>query len=99
MKKQIIEKEEHNEKIKCEIVSLRKKLEKEKSLNIRFAKGYETLDEIIKFQLSPLINIGLGYNEEMPNTVKSSTEIGSYLNVVNKISTYNKRIKDQILHM
>lgn len=65
MKKQIIEKEEHNEKLECEIVSLRKEHEKAKSLNLRFAKGYETLYEIIKVQCSPLIKTGLGYCENI----------------------------------
>jgi len=45
---QLAEKEKHNEKLECEIVGIRKDLEKTKSLNIRFAKGLETLDEIIK---------------------------------------------------
>ena len=54
LKKQIIEKEEHNEKLECKIVRLRKEIEKEKSLNIIFAKGSETLYEIIKVQCSPL---------------------------------------------
>ena len=54
-------KEKHNEKLECEIVSLRKEIEKMKILNIRFAKGFETLDEIIKVQRSPLLKTGLGY--------------------------------------
>ena len=61
---QFAEKEKHNEKLECEIVGLRKDLEKTKSLNLRFAKGSETLNEIIKVQCSPLIKIGLGYIEE-----------------------------------
>ena len=60
---QLAEKEKHNEKLECEIVGVRKDLEKTKSLNLRFAKGSETLDEIIKMQRSPLINTGLGYTE------------------------------------
>ena len=51
-----------------------------KNINLRFAKRFETLDEIIKFQLSPLIKTGLGYSEETSKIVKSSTKIGSYLN-------------------
>ena len=50
---QLIEKEKHNEKLECQIVSLRKEIEKEKNLNLRFYKGTETLDEIIKVQHSP----------------------------------------------
>ena len=61
LKNQLIEKEKHNEKLECEIVSLRNEIEKEKTLNIRFAKGIETLDEIIKVQFSPFVKIGLGY--------------------------------------
>ena len=61
---QLAEKEKHNEKLECEIFRLRKDLEKTKSLNLRFAKGSETLNEFIKVQRSPLIKIGLGYTEE-----------------------------------
>ena len=42
-------------------MSLRKELEKVKTLNLGFAKGSKTLDEIIKVQRSPLIKTGLGY--------------------------------------
>eukprot|EP00253_Pinus_taeda_P032890 PITA_32890 len=45
---QLAEREKHNEKLECEIVGLRKDNEKTKALNLRLAKGYETLDEIIK---------------------------------------------------
>ena len=48
---QLAEREKHNEKLECEIVGLRKDLEKTKSLNLRFSKGSETLNEIIKVQL------------------------------------------------
>ena len=36
---QLAEREKHNEKLECEIVGLRKDLEKTKALNLRFAKG------------------------------------------------------------
>ena len=62
LKKQILEKERHNEKLELEIVSLRKELEKKKGINLRFSKGSEALEEIIKLQCSPLIKTGLGYN-------------------------------------
>ena len=54
----------HNEKLECEIVGLRKDIEKTKSLNLRFAKRSKTLYEIIKVQHSPLIKTCLGYTEE-----------------------------------
>jgi len=41
---QLVEKEKHNEKLECEIVGLRKDLKKTKSINLRFAKGSETLN-------------------------------------------------------
>ena len=50
LKNQLEEKEKHNEKLEYEIVSLRKEIEKVKNLNLRFSKGRETLDEIIKVQ-------------------------------------------------
>ena len=61
---QLAEKEKHNEKLECEIVGRRKDLEKTECFNLRFAKGSETLNEIIKVQCSPLIKTGLGYIEE-----------------------------------
>ena len=54
-------KKKHNEKLECEIVSLRKEIEKVKTLNLRFSKGSKTLDEIIKVQRSPLVKTSLGY--------------------------------------
>jgi hypothetical protein len=47
-------------------------------LNLRFAKGSEALDEIIKVQRSPLIKTGLGYTGEYsqssaPNYLKAVT--------------------------
>ena len=61
---QIDEKEKYLEKLEGEIVGLRKEIEKTKALNLRFVKGSDTLDEIIKVQRSPLIKTGLGYNGE-----------------------------------
>ena len=79
LKNQLEEKEKHNEKLECEIVSLRKEIEKVKTLNIRFSKGSKTLDEIIKVQCSPLIKTGLGYVGESsqssaPNYLKAVTD-------------------------
>ena len=76
---QLAKKEKHNEKLECEIVGLRKDLEKMKSLNLRFAKGSETLNETIKVQHSPLIKTGLGYTEEASQSQKPSTSTKSYL--------------------
>ena len=78
LKNQLQEMEKRNEKLECEIVSLRKEIEKVKTLNPRFAKGSETLDEIIKVQHSPLIKTGLGYIGESsqasaPNYLKAAT--------------------------
>jgi len=70
---QLAEREKHHEKLECEIVGVRKEIEKTKALNLRFFKGYETLDEIINVQHSPLIKIGLGYNEEASQAQKPST--------------------------
>jgi len=61
---QLAEKEKFLEKLECEIVGLRKDIEKTKALNLKFVKGSETLDEIINVQRSPLIKTGLGYNGE-----------------------------------
>ena len=76
---QLAEREKHIEKLECEIVGLRKDLEKTKSLNLIFAKGSETLNEIIKVQRSPLIKTGLGYTEEASQSQKSSTSTKRYL--------------------
>ena len=78
LKNQLEEKEKQNEKLECEVVSLRKEIEKVKTLNLRFAKGSETLDEIIKVQRYPFVKTGLGYIRESsqtsaPNYLKAAT--------------------------
>ena len=80
---QLAEKEKHHEKLECEIVGLRKEIEKTKALNLRFVKGFDTLDEIIKVQRSPLIKTGLGYNEETTQAQKPSTS-KSYLDAARR---------------
>jgi len=80
---QLAEREEHNEKLECEIMGLRKDIEKMKALNLRFAKGSKTSDEITKVQCSPLINIGLGYTEDASQAQKSSTS-KSYLDAARR---------------
>ena len=80
---QLAEREKHHEKLECEIVGLRKEIEKTKALNLRFVKGSDTLDEIIKVQRSPLIKTGLGYNEETTQAQKPSTS-KSYLDVARR---------------
>eukprot|EP00253_Pinus_taeda_P003603 PITA_03603 len=61
---QLAERDKYSEELECEIVGLRKEIEKTKTFNLRFSKGSETLDEIIKVQHSPLIKTGLGYSKE-----------------------------------
>lgn len=95
LKKQIIEKEEHNEKMECEIVSLRKEIEIENNINLRFDKGSETLYEIIKFHCPPLIKTSLGYSEETSKTVDYSTETRSYLNVTKIINQQNSILQQK----
>eukprot|EP00253_Pinus_taeda_P030273 PITA_30273 len=80
---QLAESEKHHETLECEIVGLRKEIEKTKALNLRFAKGSETLDKIIKVQYSPLIKTGLGYNEEATQVQKPSTS-KSYLDAARR---------------
>jgi len=84
---QLAEREKHNEQLECESVGLRKDIEKTKDLNLKFAKGSETLDEIIKVQCSPLIKTGLGYTEEaaqaQKQTQKPSTS-KSYVDVARR---------------
>ena len=80
---QLAKREKHHEKLECEIVSLRKEIEKTKALNLRFVKGYETLDEIINVQRSPLIKTSLGYNEEASQAQKPSTS-KSYLDAARR---------------
>eukprot|EP00253_Pinus_taeda_P004719 PITA_04719 len=80
---QLAESEKHHEKLECEIVGLRKEIEKTKALNLRFVKGSETLDEIINVQRSPLIKTGLGYNEETSQAHKPSTS-KSYLDAARR---------------
>jgi len=77
---QLDEKEQFLEKLECEIVGLRKEIEKTKTLNLKFVKGSETLDEIINIECSPLIKTWLGYNGE---TSQESTS-KSYLDAARK---------------
>ena len=78
LENQLEAKEKRIEELECEVVSLRKDNEKMKTLNLRFAKGLETLDEIIKIQHSPFLKTGLEYIEESsqalaPNYLKAAT--------------------------
>jgi len=88
---QLVEREKHNEKLECEIVGLRKDIEKTKALNLRFAKGSETLNEIIKVQRSPLIKTGLGYTEEASQAQKTSTFTKSYLDAAKSSEQFDNR--------
>jgi len=74
------EKEQSLEKLECEIVGLRKEIEKSKALNLKFVKGSETLDKIINVEHFPVIKIGLGYHGE---TSQASTS-KSYLDAARR---------------
>eukprot|EP00253_Pinus_taeda_P033110 PITA_33110 len=91
---QLVEKDKHNEGLECEIVGLRKEIEKTKALNLRFAKGSETLDEIIKVQHSPLIKTGLGYFKEASKAQKQVQKpytSKSYLDVARRSEQVDNR--------
>eukprot|EP00253_Pinus_taeda_P009667 PITA_09667 len=77
---QLDEKEKSLEKLECEVVGLRKEIERIEALNLKFVKGSKTLDEIINVQRSPLIKTGLGYNGE---TSQASTS-KSYLDAARR---------------
>eukprot|EP00253_Pinus_taeda_P029025 PITA_29025 len=90
---QLAEREKHHEKLECEIVGLRKEIEKTKALNLKFVEGSETLDEIINVQCSPLIKIGLGYNGEAS---KASTS-KSYLDAARRSEQRpNRNYQEQV---
>ena len=72
-------------------MGLRKDFEKTKSLNLRFAKGSETLNEIIKVHRSSLIKIGLGYTEESSQSQKPSTSTKSYLDATKSSGQFDNR--------
>jgi protein subunit release factor B len=72
VRSQLKEKEENCEKLEAEIVSLRKELEKttdQLNRSLKFGKSNEILDNILSYQRSPFIKIGLGY-EEKQNTLE-----------------------------
>ena len=95
----LAEKEKHNKNLECEIVGLRKDLEKKKSLNLRFSKGSKNLNEIIKVQHSPLINTGLGYTKESSQSQKSSTSTKIYLDAAKRSEQYdNRQQRPKITH-
>ena len=85
---QLAEREKHNESLECEIVGIRKDLPKTKFLNLRFSKGLETINEIIKVKRSPLIKTGLGYTEESYQSQKSSASTRIYLDAVGTSEQY-----------
>jgi predicted RNase H-like nuclease (RuvC/YqgF family) len=58
---QLKKKEENCEELESEIVSLRKELKKT-TIESKFKKSVETLDDIINCQRSPFIKTGLGYD-------------------------------------
>ena len=91
MTNQLAERENHNEKIECEIVGLRKDLEKTKSLNLRFAKGSKNLNEIIKVHHSPLIKTNLGQTKEASQSQKPSTSTKCYLDAAKNSEQYDNR--------
>eukprot|EP00253_Pinus_taeda_P006769 PITA_06769 len=80
---QLAKRENHNEKLECEFVGLKKDIEKKKDLNLRFAKGSETLDEIIKVRRFSLIKTGLAYTKEASQAQKPSTS-KSYLDAARR---------------
>jgi hypothetical protein len=64
------EKEENCKKLEAETISSRKELEKttyQSNKILRFGKSTKILDNIVSFQSSPFIKIGLGYNEKQKN--------------------------------
>eukprot|EP00253_Pinus_taeda_P009455 PITA_09455 len=93
MQTQLDEKEKSLEKLECEIVGLRKEIEKTKALNLKFVKGSETLDDIISVQNSPLIKTGLGYNGEASQASTSK----SYLDAPRSEKRHNRNHQEQVL--
>ena len=79
-----------SQNVKLWVLTLRKDIKKKKALNLRFAKGSETLDEIIKVQCSPLIKTGLGYTEETSQAQKPSTS-KSYLEAARRSEQVDNR--------
>jgi len=61
-------------------------------LNLRFSKGSETLDEIIKFQHSPLIKTSVGFHETIIGESASQIEVR---NSTAKSEMLNKEIRGQ----
>lgn len=92
-------KRKHNAKLECEVLGLRKELEKKKYLNPRFSKGSEILNEIIKVQHSHLINTSLGYTEDSFRSKKSSTSTIGYLDATKTNEQYvNRQQKPKSTH-
>ena len=80
-------------------MDLRKDLEKTKYINLRFAKGSKTLNEIIKVQSSPLIKAGLEYTKESSQSQKSSSSTKSYLVAAKTSEQYvNHQQRHKITH-
>jgi len=63
---QLKDKDNNCERLEAKVASLRKDLEKNKAqmnLNIKILKGSETLDNILRNQISPAEKTRLGYKE------------------------------------
>ena len=93
---QLDEKEQSLEKLECEIVGLRKEIEKSKALNLKFVKGSETLDKIINVQCSPLIKTGLGYNGEASQASTSKSYLDAARRYEQKPNGYHQVKQGQI---
>jgi hypothetical protein len=64
---QLKKKEENCKKLEARIISLRKELEKttnQLSRSLKFGKSTKKLDNILRYQRSPFIKLGLGYDKK-----------------------------------
>ena len=89
MNLQLKEKENTNQKIEMEVVSLRKKIEKSKN-HVKFNSSSVILDKILDCQRSPFDKSGLGYKKE-----EKKSEGGTWSPKIPEASPSSSKGKDK----
>ena len=64
VKAQLLEQNKVSQSKEFEIISLKEEMNKITTTNLKFKRISSTLDDILSYQRSPLVNTGLGYDKE-----------------------------------
>ena len=100
MLQQIREKSQECGRLEEEVVSLRKKLEKDQTdltLNIQQLKVVAQLDQILNAQGSPLVNIEIGYEGESSKSKVEDKKAITFVKVVLKENVNSHQFENKIV--